>query len=66
MGSNCAKTVQQALKYAGKKSGDLGTEELTRNPFGSDIWSLFVERKIPNLIYDRIKKQNKGKVVRPR
>ena len=68
LGSNCAKTVQCALKSAGK--GD-GSVDLEVNPYNDEstlgamipfLWKTFV----PNSIYKTIKRQNKGTVIKRR
>ena len=67
LGSNCAKTVQNALEKAGKKPGELSYEELKSTPFMNpigDFVNKIIDRKTPNLIYSRIKKQNKGQTIK--
>ncbi|MES5133586.1 RHS repeat-associated core domain-containing protein [Hoylesella timonensis] len=67
LGSNCAKTVQNALEKAGKKPGELSYEDLKSTPFMNPIGDLvnkIIDRKTPNLIYSRIKKQNKGQTIK--
>lgn len=53
-GSNCAKTVQTALKRANKKEGYWF--------YGPGVAGLVLE-KTPNLIYIHIKAQNQGKEI---
>ena len=66
-GSNCAKTVQNALEKAGKKPGELSYEDLkstpSMDPIG-DFVNKIIDRKTPNFIYSRIKKQNKGQTIK--
>ncbi len=77
IGSNCASTVQVALRAAGKKDGSPGTmERLFTNITGGVLGGPFLapwtasaatiaDEKTPNLIYQRIKEQNKGTVIKP-
>jgi hypothetical protein len=52
---------------AGKKPGELSYEDLKSTPFMNPIGDLvnkIIDRKTPNLIYSRIKKQNKGQTIK--
>lgn len=65
--SNCAKTVQNALEKAGKKPGELTYKDLKSSPFMNpieDTINKIMDRKTPNSIYLRIKKQNKGQTIK--
>ena len=72
LGSNCATTVQSALSAAGKDDGSASPASLISTyisgsaiagPVGGAAAATAVE-KTPNLIYQRIKKENNGKVVK--
>ena len=56
-GTNCAKTVQEGLKAAGLNDGSVF------NPGISGIVNI-VNNRVPNIIYQNIKKQNPGKVIK--
>jgi RHS repeat-associated protein len=74
-GSNCATMVQAGLKAAGKKDGSLSFVQqilntalnVTKIGFGMAVGSVkaIVDEKSPNEIYKRIKKENKGTVIKP-
>lgn len=65
LGSNCAVTVQSALYAAGKRNGypTYATPSTFQDGVGSFI-DLLMRAKTPNIIYNNIKKQNKGKVIK--
>ena len=65
LGSNCAATVQSALHAAGKRDGfpTYATPSTFQDGAGSFI-DLLIRAKTPNIIYDNIKKQNKGEVIK--
>jgi hypothetical protein len=70
LGSNCAKLVQNALKNAGKQDGSPSKQSsVMAKKIGAFIGgkvgvvvSIIANKKIPRLIYKRIKEQNNGKV----
>ncbi len=64
VGSNCATTVQSALRAAGKKDG---TPSFLRRMIVSGISTTLavVDEKMPRLIYNRIKSQNSEGYVVP-
>lgn len=73
LGSNCAVTVQNALDGAGKKDGSpsllsnaaaAAGGALVGGPAGAAA-AVTANEKTPRLIYERIKDQNNGQVVRP-
>ncbi len=65
LGSNCAATVQSALQAAGKRDGfpTNAIPSTFQDGAGSFI-DLLIRAKTPNIIYDNIKKQNKGEVIK--
>ncbi len=71
-GSNCAKTVQSGLNGAGKQDGSpsfmstaaAGTVgAVVAGPLGAAV-AAKINEKTPRLIYERIKDQNQGKVIK--
>lgn len=68
LGSNCAKTVQCALKRAGNGDGSVGLEV---NPYNDEstlgaMIPFLIKELVPSSIYKTIKHQNKGKVIKRR
>lgn len=72
LGSNCAKTVQSGLKAAGKEDGSpsaLSTAAAVvagaavAGPVGAAA-AATANEKTPRIIYERIKDQNEGKVIK--
>ena len=57
LGSNCAVTVQSALKGAEQKDGNISTIATALNYFVSPVGGV-INQKTPNIIYERIKNQN--------
>ena len=68
MGSNCAETVQKALEGAGLDAGRLPkylpkTLKIVMSPKVGSVAGMILE-ETPKLIYDRIKNNNQGEVVK--
>ena len=72
LGSNCAKTVQSGLEAAGKQDGSPSSMSIavaavagaiTGGSVGAAV-ATTIDEKTPRLIYERIKEQNKGEVVK--
>ena len=66
LGSNCAVTVQKALEAAGKNPGNPTKFNLFGNldPTAS-IVDMYLRSKIPTYIYNNIKSQNSGFIIKP-
>ena len=65
LGSNCVALVQEALNAANKKDG---YEFIVYSVYdmGINVFTNYVENKHPKEIYKKIKKQNKGVILKPK
>ena len=65
LGSNCAVTVQKSLKAAGKESGAPHNLRFAFTPYKTlSVIDFYIRSKVPNIIYNQIKTQNTGFVIK--